>query len=214
MPTRLGLAYKERSKMKYHEIRQKGESQKDYVRRVSKFPTLSPNTILSIVFQKVNKDNLQHIKNWARVVFPKSFPPEDSNGIPYLNPENISTKSFANWVIKENIFEAWKGLGQKVSPIAELFIGLALGKTGNPKKHSAKIKANRGRWKNRDKHREEVRKIAKKFWEEDNTRTIVYIINDDEINIIKKSDGTNYSEGTLRIWIKDLAPSNKPGRRK
>ena len=35
-----------------------------------------------------------------------------------------------------------------------------------------------------------------------------------KINVIKKPDGTNFSEGTLRKWIKDLAPSNKPGRRK
>ena len=200
--------------MKYPEGQQKDESREVYIRRISKFPTLSPNTILRVVFRKANQDNLQHIKDWARPVFPKAFPPEDSNGIPFINPENISTKEFANWVVEKEIFEAWKGLDQKVSPFAELFIKLALGKTGNPTKHSAKTKANKGRWAEAKKHRAAVRKVAKKFWEEDDTRTIVYIINDNEINIIKKSDGTNYSEGTLRNWIKDLAPSNKPGRRK
>lgn len=92
--------------MKYPEGKQKGDSPEDYVRRISKFPTLHPDTILRVVFQKANKDNLQRIKDWARPVFPKAFPPEGSNGIPYLNPENISTKAFANWVVEENIFEA------------------------------------------------------------------------------------------------------------
>jgi hypothetical protein len=31
--------------------------------------------------------------------------------------------------------------------------------------------------------------------------------------LIKKSSGENYHEGTLRKWVKDLAPSNKPGRK-
>ena len=202
--------------MKYPEGQQKDESREVYIRRISKFPTLHPDTILRVVFRKANQDNLQRIKDWARPVFPKAFPPEDSNGIPFVDPENISTKAFAKWMAEEDIFEALRSLGEKPSPTAELFIELALGKTGNPTKHSAKTKtkANKGRWAEAEKHRAAVRKVAKKFWEEDNTRTIVYIIDNDEINIIKKSDGTNYSEGTLRNWIKDLAPSNKPGRRK
>ena len=81
-------------------------------------------------------------------------------------------------------------------------------------KQSAKTKASRGRWAERDKHIEEVQKIAKKLWDEDDTRTIAYIINHDVTNKIKKSDGTNYSEGVLRSWINDFAPSNKPGRPK
>jgi hypothetical protein len=81
-------------------------------------------------------------------------------------------------------------------------------------KHSVKPKANKGRWAETKKHRAAVRKAAKKLWEEDNTRTIADIIDDDKINITKKSDGTNYSEGTLREWTRDLAPSNKPGRPK
>ena len=198
--------------MKYPEGQRKDESREAYVRRISKLPILHPSTILRVVFQIRNQDALRYIEDCARLVFPKAFPPTDSNGIPFINPENISTKEFANWVVEKEIFEAWEGLDQKVSPNAELFIKLALGKTDNPTKHSAKT--NKGRWAEAKKHRAAVRKVAKKFWEEDNTRTIVYIIDNDEINIIKKSDGTNYSEGTLRNWIKDLAPSNKPGRRK
>ena len=113
---------KERSKMKYPEGQKKSESDKVYIRRITKLPTLSPNTILRVVFRKANKDNLQHIKDWARPVFPKAFPPEDSNGIPFINPENISTKAFAKWMAEEDIFEALRSLGEKPpSPIAKLF---------------------------------------------------------------------------------------------
>ena len=102
--------------MKYPEGQQKDESREVYIRRISKFPTLSPNTMLRVVFRKANKDNLQHIKDWARPVFPKAFPPEDSNGIPFINPENISTKAFAKWMAEEDIFEALRSLGEKPSP--------------------------------------------------------------------------------------------------
>ena len=198
--------------MKYPEGQRKDESREAYVRRISKLPTLHPKTILRVVFQTRNQDALRYIEDCARLVFPKAFPPTDRNGYPFLNPENIPTKAFANWVVEENIFEAWIGLGEKPpSPIAKLFIELALGKTGNPTKHSAK--ANRGRWKDRDKHRAEVRKVARKLWKQDRDLTIAALIQRDEINIIKKSDGTNYSEGTLREWTRDLALSNKPGRR-
>jgi hypothetical protein len=131
--------------MKYPEGKQKSESPEDYVRRISKLPTLSPSNILRVVFRKTNKDNLQHIKDWARPVFPKAFPPEDSNGIPFINPENISTKEFANWVVEKEIFEAWKGLDQKVSPFAELFIELVNGKAIGRKQASKKIKRNKPR---------------------------------------------------------------------
>ena len=197
--------------MKYPEGKQKSESPEDYVRRISKLPTLSPSNILRVVFRKTNKDNLQHIKDWARPVFPKAFPPEDSNGIPFINPENISTKAFAKWVAEEDIFEALIGLGEKPSPIAELFIDLVLGKTDNPAKHSAIIKANKGRYA---KEKEAVLKVAKRLWEEDDTLTIADITLHDDINETTKPNGKNFSEGTLREWIKDLAPSNKPGRRK
>ena len=131
--------------MKYPEGQQKDESREVYIRRISKFPTLSPNTILRVVFRKANQDNLQRIKDWARPVFPKAFPPEDSKGFPFINPENISTKEFANWVVEENIFEAWVSLGQKVSPFAELFIELVNGKAIDSKQVSKKTKRNKPR---------------------------------------------------------------------
>ena len=146
--------------MKYPEGQQKDESREVYIRRISKFPTLHPSTILRVVFRKANQDNLQRIKDWARPVFLKAFPPEDSKGFPFINPDNISTKEFAKWVVEKRIFEGWIGLGEKPpSPIAKLFIELALGKTGNPTKHSAK--ANRGRWKDRDKHRADYCKASR-----------------------------------------------------
>ena len=196
--------------MKYHEGQQKDESREVYIRRISKFPILSPNTILRAVFPAVRLDTLRYIKDCARSEFPNSFPPEDSKGIPFIDPEDISTKAFAKWVAEENIFQAWIELGEKVSPSAELFIDLVLGKTDNPA-HSAKTKANKGRYA---KEKEAVLKVAKRLWEEDETLTIADITLHDDINKTTKPNSKNFSEGTLREWIKDLAPSNKPGRRK
>ena len=79
--------------MRNHEIRQKGESREDFAKRVSKLPILSPNTILRAVFPTVRMDTLRYIKDCARPVFPKAFPPEDSNGTPYLNPEKMTRQS-------------------------------------------------------------------------------------------------------------------------
>ena len=146
--------------MRNPEIRQKGESREDYVRRISKLPIISPNTILRAVFPTVSQDTLRYIKDCARPVFPKAFPPEDSKGIPFIAPEDISTKDFAKWVEDKNIFEALISLGEKVSPIAELFINLALGKTDTSSKNLAKTKANKGRYA---KQKEAVQKAAKKL---------------------------------------------------
>ena len=197
--------------MKYPEGQQKDENREVYIRRISKLPILHPKTILRAVFQIRNQDALRYIEDCARLVFPKAFPPTDSNGIPFINPENISTKEFANWIVEKNMFEVWIALGEKVSPSAELFIELVLGKTDNPAKHSAIIKANQGRYA---KEKEAVLKVAKRLWEEDETLTIADITIHDDINETTKPNGKNFSEGTLREWIKDLAPSNKPGRRK
>lgn len=60
-----------------------------------------------------------------------------------------------------------------------------------------------------NKHKEAARKVAKKLWKEDETLTIADVIRHDDINRV----APNYHERTLRRWIKDLAPSNKPGRR-
>tara|TARA_Y100001934_G_C12286979_1_gene742805 strand:- start:865 stop:1461 length:597 start_codon:yes stop_codon:yes gene_type:complete len=196
--------------MRNPEIRQKGESREDYVRRISKLPIISPNTILRAVFPTVSQDTLRYIKDCARPVFPKAFPPEDSNGTPYLNPEKISTKEFAKWVAEEDIFEALIGLGEKPSPIAELFIDLVLGKTDTPAKHSAKTKPNLGRWAENNKQKEAARKAAKKLWKQNKDLTIADVIRHDDINKV----APNKAESTLRSWIKDLAPSNKPGRPK
>jgi hypothetical protein len=78
-------------------------------------------------------------------------------------------------------------------------------------KQSAKTKANKGRYA---KEKEAVQKAAKRLWEDDDTLTIADITLHDEINKITKPNGKNFSEVTLREWTKDLAPTNKPGRRK
>ena len=131
--------------MRNHEKKQKGESREDFAKRISKLPILSPNTILRAVFPTVRLDTLRYIKDCARPLFPKAFPPEDSKGISVFAPEDISTKAFAKWVAEENIFEAWVSLGQKVSPFAELFIELVNGKAIGRKQASKKIKRNKPR---------------------------------------------------------------------
>ena len=78
-------------------------------------------------------------------------------------------------------------------------------------KQSAKSKANKDRYA---KEKEAVQKAAKRLWEEDDTLTIAHITLHDDINKTTKPNGKNFSEGTLREWTRDLAPSNKPGRRK
>jgi hypothetical protein len=74
-----------------------------------------------------------------------------------------------------------------------------------------KAKKQNARHAESNKHKEEIRKIAKKVWKANGTMTIADMVNSDEINQV--TDGINYSKGTLRKWVKDLAPSNKSGRR-
>jgi hypothetical protein len=60
--------------------------------------------------------------------------------------------------------------------------------------------------------RERCRAIAKVIWEREQDTTIADMINRREI-IEHGCYGHRYSEGTLRNWIKDLAPNRAPGRR-
>jgi len=60
-----------------------------------------------------------------------------------------------------------------------------------------------------NKQKKAAREVAKQLWEEDETRTIAEVIISDPINNV----APNRAESTLRKWIKDLAPSNAPGRR-
>ena len=72
-----------------------------------------------------------------------------------------------------------------------------------------KIKSKSQRHKLSRMEREKVRETAKQLWEEDKTLTIAGLIISDAIN----KAAPNRAETTLRSWVKDLAPSNKPGRR-
>ena len=126
--------------MRNHEKKQKGESREDFAKRISKLPILSSNTILRAVFPTVRLDTLRYIKDCARSEFPKVFPPEDSNGIPFIDPEYISTKAFAKWVAEEDIFETLRSLTEKPSPTAELFIELVNGKAIDSKQAAIKVK--------------------------------------------------------------------------
>ena len=110
--------------MREHEKKQQGESPEDFARRIVKLPILTPNTILRVVFPAASMSTLQYIKECARAEFPKAFPPEDSKGLPFIEPEDISTKGFAKWVAEKNMFEVLIDLGEKPSPTAKLFIDL------------------------------------------------------------------------------------------
>jgi hypothetical protein len=136
--------------MRNHEKKQEDESREDYVRRISKFPILSPSTIMRVVFPTVRLGNVQYIKDCARSVFPKAFPVTDLDGSPFIftyqttyrdgsSFEDVSTKAFAKWVVEENIFEAWIALGEKVSHSAELFIKLVNGKAIDSKQASKEV---------------------------------------------------------------------------
>ena len=126
--------------MKIPQKKQKDESQEEYVRRISKFPSLHPDTIQRVVFLTKNTVSHQYLHDWAGLVFPEEFPPPDLDGYPDLYPKNISTKAFANWVAEENIFEAWRELGEEVTPSAELFIKLVNEKAIDSKQASKKVK--------------------------------------------------------------------------
>tara|TARA_B100000686_G_C16791004_1_gene978710 strand:- start:1737 stop:2417 length:681 start_codon:yes stop_codon:yes gene_type:complete len=80
--------------------------------------------------------------------------------------------------------------------------------TGASQKKSSGKKKN-GRHTVSEEHKEEARKVAKNLWEADKTITIADMGRHDAINKI----APNYSEATYRKWLKDLAPSNSPGRR-
>ena len=210
--------------MKYPEGQRKDESREAYVRRISKLPTLSPNTILRVVFRKANKDNLQHIKDWARPVFPKAFPPEDSNGIPFINPENISTKEFAKWVVEENIFEIWKDLDEKPSPTAELFIELVNGKAIDSKQVSKKAKrkkphssTDRGRldvFKN-EKFIPLVEQVLEKNSDWQNRQILAHKKVENALDKCGFPEGKP-SESTIKKWIciarKNISAKAKTGR--
>jgi hypothetical protein len=93
--------WKKRSKMKIPQKKQKDESQEEYVRRISKFPALNPDTIQRVVFPASNKVSWHCLHNWAGLVFPEEFPQPDLDGYPDLYPKDISTKAFAKWVAEE-----------------------------------------------------------------------------------------------------------------
>lgn len=128
--------------MSVPEKKQKGESPEEYVRRISKFPALHPHTIQRVVFPASKEVSWQNLHDWAGLVFPEEFPQTDWDDYPPECLESISTKAFANWVVEENIFEAWRALGEEVSHSAELFIELVNGKAIDSKQASKKVKRN------------------------------------------------------------------------
>jgi hypothetical protein len=192
--------------MRDPEIRQEGESQEDYVRRISKFPTVHPDTILRVVFPTVNQLALRHIKVWAKPVFPEAFPTSDRNGNTIFNPENISTKEFANWVAEKNMFEVWIALGEKVSPSAELFIKLVNGMASDSKQASKEVslKSPRpgiGRVKMNRLHEDYV-SAAKKMLDINSDLKWPDFKDSSKLKNLIRDSGLSPSESTLqRKWI-------------
>ncbi len=201
--------------MKHPEFRRQGEDDEAYVRRIANFQTLSYDTFQFTIFSSKNDHSSQLLEEWMILVFPESdwdsydVYRDDVFSLDYLHPARISTKKFATWVIEEKIFDAWRSLGEEVSHSAELFVELVNGKKDTKEETILKPKANQARWAPRDKQREAARKVAKRLWKQDKTLTITDMGHHDEINKV----APNYSEKTLRDWVKDLALSNKPGRR-
>ena len=212
--------------MKHPELRQKGEDDEAYIRRIAKLPILSYDTVMCSIFINGIKNGLSLVTlgEWLRGEFPEldwdssmRGPWDFDNREDYvkysdinLHPARIPTKKFAEWVVKENILEAWRGLGEEPTPLAELFIELVSGKTGIKKNTTPKPKANRGRWKIRNARLKAARKVAKALWDKDDSLTIADMTRHDEIQRV----APNYGDAWYREHLKDLAPSNRPGRRK
>jgi hypothetical protein len=212
--------------MKDPERRQSGEDDEAYIRRISKLPILSYDTVLHSIFMNGIKNvfSLVTLEEWLKGEFPEldwdssmRAPWDFDNHEDYvkyadinLHPARIPTKQFVEWVARENILEAWRGLGEEPTPHAELFIELVSGKTGIEKKATKKNKARSGRWKAMYVHRAAAQKAAKVLWDKNDSMTIEDMIHHDDINMV----APNYEKRTLRNWLKDLAPSNRPGRRK
>lgn len=118
----------------------------------------------------------------------------------------IPLKKFCSWLCDEDLLSLLKKQSKfSLSTQAKRFISLVLGQPPN------KAKKQSGRHAVSNKHKEEVRKIAKKVWKANGTMTIADMVNSDEVK--QATDDINYSKGTLRNWVKDLATSNKSGRR-
>jgi hypothetical protein len=60
---------------------------------------------------------------------------------------------------------------------------------------------------------DKARNIAKKAWKKDKALSIEAVIRNSLLNVVTKDDEEKYSNQTFRRWIKDLAPSNEPGRK-
>ena len=120
----------------------------------------------------------------------------------------IPVKDFCSWFNNGDLPCSFKKQsGFILNSQAKLFIKLVLGKLVDRVKH------NTGRHAQSRSHKKEIRRIAKSMWKRNKTMSIADMIISDEVNAIRKPDETNYSERTLRDWIKDLAPSRKSGRR-
>lgn len=68
------------------------------------------------------------------------------------------------------------------------------------------------RFRPSQRHRERARALAALFWEQEPTLTIKAITERYEI-LMHACEGKSYGFNTLRMWMKDLCPNPRPGRR-
>tara|TARA_B100000315_G_C14413770_1_gene512246 strand:+ start:157 stop:789 length:633 start_codon:yes stop_codon:yes gene_type:complete len=118
----------------------------------------------------------------------------------------IPIKDFCSWFNNEDLPRSFKKQsGFILSSQAKMFVKLVL---GTP---MAKTKKQDSRHAVSNKHKAEVRKVAKQIWKSNKRMTIADMMCHDKV--ISISTPHIYSDATYRKWLKDLALSNKPGRR-
>jgi len=71
----------------------------------------------------------------------------------------------------------------------------------------------------RVRHRKQVRAVAKDIWDKHPDKTVPDMVWHDEISkVSQRADGSNYSEKTVKSWIRDLNPNpplkGRPAKKK
>ncbi len=226
--------------MRHPERIQEGEDEEAYIRRIAIFPTLSFETLWIWVFDPQSGATGSLLQDWVSDAFPKIdwaivfftlpvgidkkqqnfkssdpkssfFTTESDNDIFHpLNRGRIPTKAFAEWIVDENIFDAWRALGEKPTQFAELFIKLVSDKSTDSKQITEKGKrkkphpdTNRGRLEyfKKEKFIPLVEQVLKENPDWQKHQILSHKKVDDALDKCGFTEGTP-SEVTLKNWIK------------
>lgn len=205
----------------------------EIVRRAGEIRPVTGNE--RVYFKRQDKEGWAHgwkpvyewmpeIKDWyisahhARIKFDEILSRSNGNipGLGWKESERtyyFVMKDFAPWLKNELVVLEWLNAHECQIPdgLEEFLNNLETTPTTSPgpKQPDAKPKKTSKRHQETNKQKEAARKAAKKLWKEDEDLTIADVVIHDDINSV----APNKTERTLRDWIKDLAPSNKPGRR-